>query len=170
MKLTTKRLKTLIKEEMENILEQNPLAGDMGTAAPDGKGGTTFPNKGKVKQVDRDRKIAALKNRYEIKIKDMKKKYPKEKHKELEAVIRSNLEDEIKKLDQPDPFSGDTKTAAKAMDPSDPSDPNNPNNPLGGDRETVTPDNPQGAPIGERVAELEKVVKELIRFIQKGKK
>tara|TARA_R110001599_G_scaffold193109_1_gene388840 strand:+ start:60 stop:293 length:234 start_codon:yes stop_codon:yes gene_type:complete len=39
MKLTTERLKQLIKEEMENILEENPLAGDNKTAAPNPLGG-----------------------------------------------------------------------------------------------------------------------------------
>ena len=62
MKLTTERLRELIKEEMQKVLQENPLAGnnktaapdpfggDKGTAAPDGKGGYNFPNKGKKKQ------------------------------------------------------------------------------------------------------------------------
>tara|TARA_R110002012_G_scaffold101593_1_gene240855 strand:- start:293 stop:595 length:303 start_codon:yes stop_codon:yes gene_type:complete len=55
MKLTTERLKQLIKEEMENILEENPLAGDNKTAAPNPLGGDkgtaapdgSFPKKDK---------------------------------------------------------------------------------------------------------------------------
>ena len=163
MKLTTEKLKELIKEEIEK-LDENPLEG--ATAAPEGK------------EEARKRKIASLKSQYEIRIKDMKKKYPKEKHKELEALLKSGLEDEIKKLDQAAAFGGDTKTAARAADsvPSDLKDPfsgptaSPDNNPFGGKNETVSPDNPKGEPIGKRVTELEKVVKELIRFIQKGNK
>ena len=48
------------------------------------------------------------------------------------------------------PLAGDTKTAAA------------PQNPLSGDRETATPDNPQGTPLKQRVANIEKILKQLV--------
>ena len=52
------------------------------------------------------------------------------------------------------PLAGDTKTAAT------------PGDPLGGDHETTTPDNPQGTPLKQRVANIEKILKQLVAKVK----
>ena len=79
-----------------------------------------------------------------------------------------------------DPLSGANATAAAPSDPlsgktAAPSDPLSganataaaPSDPFSSGRETATPDNPQGTPLKQRVAEIEKILKQLMARLGK---
>jgi len=103
VKLTSKLLEKLIKEEVRRLKEVNPLGGDYETAA-----------------VPAD---------------------------EQETVA-------------PNPLGGDHETAAMPADERETVVPN----PLGGDHETAAA--PQGIPLGQRVSNIEKILKQLVARIK----
>ena len=75
-------------------------------------------------------------------------------------LLEKLIKEEVRRLKEVNPLGGDYETAAVPADEQETVAPN----PLGGDHETAAA--PQGIPLGQRVSNIEKILKQLVARIK----